>query len=713
MGVFGSVRTSQSASPAPKLNPSPQETPQNNKLSAKLFALAANSSHWLAARLDASPRPTYRRLVITSAAIFLLAVGVCLLHWRDSHEEIVGGKASLSGVFERYRKEARRIVEEGGVLFPRELPDPGNARMLAHPPGYSILLAALYKLNDNIANSIWFVQIVGAGAAAVLVFIIATELLGWGAGLISAMLVALSPHLAYYSLMLTPDSLAVLPILGAIYLVIRALKRPTIISMVLAGSLIGLSCWLTANAMLLAPFLCVVLFFIFESSRRMILAAAVVGSMILVIAPLTIRNAIVFHRFVPLSIQSGLSLVEGIGDYDKEGRLGMPRSDREARQKDAEWNGDADYSPSLWYPDGIDRDHIRLSRGLTVIRSNPGWFMLVCLNRAAFMLSYNDSHAREFPFNTAQAPPVLAESTYGHPLKIENDSQAAWATHPAVLVLNGTIISRARAVTEDREPVKSISPAELSSGGDVLSQQTTISLREDGQTFELTGDNSAYGDQFASEPIRVKENTDYVLVLPVNVLRGDMALKVAGADRRIALAIFALAVAAKETESSTSEDAAVDLSVEPRMTVLQMPFASGGRTEVRLVISNNGKKPPAAAVELGQAQIFETGPTPYVWTHYLRLIVRSLQRKYTTGLLLTLILTGTALLLLARRGRTVAIILAVPAYYLLVQSPLHTEYRYTLAIHYFIFMMAAAGIYFIGAAMSQTVRRVYNLSTRH
>ena len=696
MGVATSVCSAPPGSTAPK----PRSSLQHNKLAP----MVANASHWLAAKFDASRGLTYRRLITTGTAIFLLAVGVSLLHWQDSHEEIVGGKVSLRGVFERYRKEAQRIIEEGGVLFPRELPDPGNARMLAHPPGYSILLAGLYTLNDDIVRSLWFVQIAGAGAAAVLVFLIATRLLGWGTGLVSAILVALSPHLAYYSLILTPDSLAVLPLLCAIYLVIITLKHPRIINMVLAGSLIGLSCWLTANAMLLAPFLCVVLFFIFERSRRMILAAAILGSMMIVIAPLTIRNAIVFHRFVPLSIQAGLSLIEGIGDYDKEGRLGMPRSDREARQKDAEWNGRADYSPSLWYPDGIDRDHIRLSRGLAVIRSNPGWFMRVCLHRAAFMLSYNDSRAREFPFNTAQAPRVLAESTYGHPLEINNGSPAMGGTNPAVLVLNGATIPGKLALGNARQPLTSLSPEDLQATGTLISNGTAL-LADGGQTLQISGDNSAYGDEFSSAPIAVNRYTDYVLVVPVHSLNADMALKVTSSDRRKTLAIVAVANVEREA-SSAIESAVVEPSVARPPAAIQLPFASGDRTEVRLVVSNNAAASLAPAAQLGKADIFEMGATPYAWTRYPRAVAGRIQRNFTTIIMRALICLGIAFLLLARRTPALVILLAVPVYYLSMQSLLHTEYRYILAIHYFMFVIAGAALVCLGMAVGQVTRSV-------
>jgi hypothetical protein len=691
----------------------PAETPavespaESNKLSAAL----AGAIKWLSAQLAPGSRPqlTRIRLAVIGTAILLSAMGIRLLCWQDKHVEIVAGKTSLSGVFNRYQKEARRIFEEGRILFPREPPASGDARLLAHPPGYSILLAAIYRVGGDEYKGLWLVQILCDAAAALMIFLIGLELLNWWVALSAAMLVALSPHLAYYSLLLTPDSLAVPPILVAVYLMIKGLKQPRVVGVMLAGALIGVSCWLTANAMLLALFLGVVVLLLFERGRRLTLAAALVGSTIVVIAPLTIRNVVVFHRFIPLSIQAGLSLVEGIGDYDKDGRLGMPRSDREARQKDAEWNGRPDYAVSLWSPDGIDRDRTRLDRGLAVVRSNPVWFLGVMVRRAEFMLSYNDSRAREWPFNTATVPPIASEAGYGHSLVITGDEPLLPSGHSPVLMLNGEIIPGALAVKGD-QPATSSPPAELQANGAVLSKQARVSLERDGQTLEVAGDNSEYGDQFASAPIAVKKNTDYVLVVPVSLLHGDMALKVTGNDRRTSLAIGDIAHA---TQGDGSGDTtAADSARTPQMTTIQMPFSTGNRSEVRVVLSNNGTgtMPPAAL--LGAAKIFETGPNPYVWTRCARTIVRSIQRRFTTGRVLTLVAIGIALLLLARRGRTLVILLVVPLYYVTIQAPLHTEYRYILATHYFLFVMAGIPLGCFGVALEQASRQVSRMAAK-
>jgi hypothetical protein len=205
----------------------------------------------------------------------------------------------------------------------------------------------------------------------------------------------------------------------------------------------------------------------------------------------------------------------------------------------------------------------------------------------------------------------------------------------------------------------------------------------------------------------VLNNTDYVLALPVDLLQGDMALKVTSNDRRIALAVGDIARVEEEARSAD------ETAPTRQMTTIQMPFASGNRTEVRIVLSNNGTGPILPVALLGEGQVFEIGPTPYAWTHYPRRIVRSIQRQFTTIRMLTLVAVGIALLPLARRLRTLAILLVVPAYYLVVQSPLHTEYRYILPIHYFLFTMAATTLYYAVTAISQTARRVYDLARRH
>jgi len=655
---------------------------------------------WFRSVLAQRNKPSIASVLALSAFVFLLAVGVRCLHWQDKHIEIVNGRFALSGVFTRYQKEARRILDEGRILFPREQNDSGDARILAHPPGYSLVVAAIDRLGLPETPSLWALQILSDACAAVLVLLIGLELFRRWVAVPAAFLVAVSPHLSYYTLFLSPDSLTVPPILLAVYFVIKGLKKPKLIGVVVAGALIGISCWLNANAMLLSVFLAAVVFVLFDRQHRMQFAVALLVSTIIVISPLTIRNLIVFHRFIPISIQAGLSLAEGIGDYDRDGILGMPRSDREARQKDAEWNNRPDYEVSLWNPDGIDRDRTRLDRGLAVVRSKPGWFLGVMLRRAGFMLSYNDTQSRPWPINTASVPPIFAESGYGHPVMIQENDTSPESQPSSVVVLNGGIISGASVPADTSIANRNI---ELSNGGTPLSSQAAASKDFlSMQTFlSLRGDSSEFGDQYASAPINVKENTDYVLVIPVQLTNGSMALKVTSEDRRISLAQIDLARATSpdETDENSRTEAASGF------VKLQMPFATGDRNTVRVVVSNNGKSSSPPSVTIGSAELRESGRTPYVWTKLARGTIRSLQRRFTTVRVLILIVIGILLLLVARRWQAALVLLTVPAYYLLLQSPLHTEYRYILPIHYFLFILAGVTIGFVGSAICQMAKR--------
>ena len=379
--------------------------------------------------------------------------------------------------------------------------------------------------------------------------------------------------------------------------------------------------------------------------------------------------------------------------------------------KDAEWNGRPDYAASLWAPDGIERDRVRFARGLAVIRSNPGWFLGVMLRCAGFMFRYNDSSAHQWPLNTAVVPVLSAEPSFGHSLPA-GETEPPLSPSSAVLVLNGTVIPQSVALTDDNQPAWSSSPEELIANGTVLSPKTAVSLAVENQTLQVAGDDSEYGDQYESALIPIHRDTDYVIAIPVRPVQGNMALKITGADRRIACALASISDAEMEAKGTVLESVEGDPAVARKMTVIQMPFASGKNTEVRLVLSNNGTDASRHAVQAGQPQIFEIGPTPYTWTRYPRTFVRSLERNaFTTARMLPSVILGIALLALARRRSVLVIVLAVPVYYLCAQSALSTEYRYILGIHYFLFVTAAVTLHSFGAAAGQVARMAARLLT--
>ena len=323
-----------------------------------------------------------RQLIIIISLIFLTALGVRLLVWQNKHSDVVEVQTRVA---ENYKHLARLLVENGFSSFFDASSSTSNPDLLGHPPGYSILLALIYRIAGESDAATQLFQIVCNSLCAIIIFLIGIELLSLGVGTVAGFLAAVAPQFSWNSILLLPDTLVALPILLALYLVAKAYKKPLWPLVFIAGAWIGASCWLRANGLLLAPFLGLIILFVFPSGVRIKMAVLLMAGAFLTIAPLTIRNAIVFGHFIPVSLGAGQTLLEGIADYDEEGRFGLPNTDMALIQQEAEFHNRPEYATTLFGPDAIERDRERVRRGLTVIRSHPFWFASVMIRRAADM----------------------------------------------------------------------------------------------------------------------------------------------------------------------------------------------------------------------------------------------------------------------------------------------------------------------------------------
>lgn len=330
-----------------------------------------------------------RQTVLLLSLIFLIAFGVRLLNWISKRNEVA---AVQSSVVLNYKHQAR-LVQANGLASLYDASSPtNNPDLLGHPLGYPILLAFVYRLapdSDALAQT---VQVIFDSLAALIIVLIAFELFPTAVGVIAGLLAAFAPQFSWNSILLLPDSLAAMPILLAVLLLVRFFKQTgprgggKLLLVILAGVLLGLSCWLRANALLLAPFLALAILFICKRGPRFLPALILVGSTCLTIAPLTIRNAVVFREFIPVSLGAGQTLIEGIADYDSSGSLGLPQTDMELIHGEATAYQRPEYADSLFTPDGPARDRARVGRGLSVIRAHPFWFAGVMMRRSVSML---------------------------------------------------------------------------------------------------------------------------------------------------------------------------------------------------------------------------------------------------------------------------------------------------------------------------------------
>ncbi len=361
---------------------------------------------------------------------------------------------------------------------------------------------------------------------------------------------------------------------------------------------------------------------------------------LLVIAPLTLRNAYVFGHFVPVSLGAGQTLLEGIGDFDPEGRLGIPSTDTGIQRMEAEQHARPDYATTLFGPDAVRRERARLRLGWTVIKEHPLWFGGVMARRALSM------------FRLERARRVGPQPPVSHPLEAAEGKTPAWSSAPEA----------------------------LARGGQLLSTRAELTSTPDAQAMQLTGDESKYGEQFASAAFDVAGDTDYVLRVPYRVTRGRMTVSVRDAESGDALA------------SNIIEPLETKSEAEQPFRTAQLAFTSDDVRRVRLLFINAASSPQRPFVQVSNPQLYALGNASNLWTRAPRFVVSNVQRLFVTALALPLYVAGFVLLCWRGERRSLLVLLAVPVYYLCAQSALHTEYRYVLVIHHFLFVLAAVSL---------------------
>jgi hypothetical protein len=532
--------------------------------------------------------------------------------WQDTRLEV--GKVQTA-VTANYRGFARHLREGGVSSFLRRDSPLADPDTLGHPPGYPALVALVSSVAGDTDAPVQFFQITCDALSAVVLFLLVAELLTFGAGAAAGALAALSPQFAWNSVLLLPDTLAVLPLLAAVYCVALATRRARddktrarLALLFAAGALVGLSCWLRANALLLAPLLAAVALLLSARGRGLRGALALLAGALVVVGALTVRNAFVFRRFIPVSLGAGQTLLEGIADYDSEGRFPVAQTDLGIMQEEATRHNRPDYAATLFGPDAAARDRERLARGLSVVKSDPAWFAGVMARRALSMLRLERARL------VSPRPPVT------HPL---DDADA----------------------------------------------------RAPDLTLALDGDDRRPGELFSSAPFALSADTDYLLTVTSRVERGRVRVAV---ERDGGGASLSSTIAAAAEVASPAE--------QPVQTI-RLAFPSGDTARARLVLRDEDPGPVAS---VGAAELRALGPSRRGWTRAPRLVVHALQRLFLTAVVLPLAAAGLLLLAARSRGRrALLLLLALPAYYMLVQSAVHTEYRYVLAVPHALFALAA------------------------
>jgi hypothetical protein len=540
-----------------------------------------------------------------------------------------------------YRPLAEPLIRGDIKTFLAGPNPPNDATVIGHPPGYPLLFALFSRVFSTPETALQLFQLIVDCFAVVLVFLIALEFFQAASAFLAGAAVAVASNIAFYSLLLIADALIVAPVLASLLLIIRAYKQPTIVKIIACGAFLGLSCWLRANALLLAPLFACLVLALFRV-HRLRYAALLIASALLVIAPITLRNYIVFRHFVPISLGSGMVLTEGIAEYDLENRFHLSASDTGVSNDEARKANRPDYATGLWNVDGIEREKRRTSEAIAIIKAHPFWYFSTAARRAKKIV---------------EPDPLLPETTIIPRSRVslseiqDREAQLNWSQTPVQFLLSTPEIQR----------------------------ELRYSLKENQQHLAFASPEGIYPELVRTSEIPVDPYTTYKLSVPVKTEQGRIILSVTDSDRNV----LATAVT---PDPITASNATAQLESE-----VVIPFDSGQANKVFLVV--NGVAAPIWS--FGTTNLFRVGRSSAGFRAPLRRILYAAQEILGTSWLMPFALLGTIILALAKRGRELAWLLAVPFYFILAGSLTHMEHRYIIVIYYLLPILAVVPIYFL------------------
>ena len=191
--------------------------------------------------------------------------------------------------------------------------------LIFYPPVYPYFIALLWRATGSLQAVLWVQAAIGALLVPAVVRVGARSF-GPRAGLLAGALAAFYPELLWFATRFWSETLFVVLLWWAIERTLAAGDDGRARSAAAAGALWALATLVRELALYLVPLAALYLLWprpggvrawLRPARERLLATAALVLTAVLVIAPWTIRNALVFKAFIPVSTMGGLNLWQG------------------------------------------------------------------------------------------------------------------------------------------------------------------------------------------------------------------------------------------------------------------------------------------------------------------------------------------------------------------------------------------------------------------
>jgi 4-amino-4-deoxy-L-arabinose transferase-like glycosyltransferase len=272
------------------------------------------------------------------------------------------------------------------------------------PPVYPLVVAGIFAaFGVHTAASIFAVHAfdcLTSALACIPIFLLARRSFGPRVGLWAGWAWVFFPYGIYFAAAWAWSThLLMLSLLWLLYLAQEIEVSPRLGVWAGFGLLAGFAGLCEPSVLVVVPFLLVLAAWRLARAGKRWLAPGMVASLVLAatIAPWLIRDARLFHRFIPMRDSMGLELWMGNNGYDARFT-----SDQIHPLHDAQELADYDRMGELAY-----MDH-KGAQAHAYIKAHPGWFAKMCLRRAVYLWtgywSFDPSYLKMEPMDPFNVP---------------------------------------------------------------------------------------------------------------------------------------------------------------------------------------------------------------------------------------------------------------------------------------------------------------------
>ncbi len=270
-------------------------------------------------------------LLILATALALRCINAVLLPWQEDDLVVSDMKGYDRAAIALLRQEPLPVHTAERYLYHPLGSD------TYHPPGYYYFLAAIYGLLGHSYLAVRLVQAMLDTLTCLLIYSLAKEAFGATAGLLAGFIAAVYPPLIFYTGVLLTETLTTFLLAAAVRCLLsfaRIEQRRRDISLALAGLLLGLTIITRSVFLVSVPLVLVWLVILLKGlqgwSSTMRLALWFLMPIVLVIAPITIRNWQIHGRLVLISTNGGVNFFLAHG--------GTEQAKNEVRNLPPEWS---------------------------------------------------------------------------------------------------------------------------------------------------------------------------------------------------------------------------------------------------------------------------------------------------------------------------------------------------------------------------------------